>query len=520
VIRARWTLAALLFALLLPLCVGLSRWPFDDAYIHLRVAENLASGVGPYFAAGEHAAASSSPLWTILLAALSLVGLATPVVIASVNALLIAVGAVFACGALFARTPSALQRSVEFGFVSVYGALLLPSAAGLMETPLALALAFGALYAIRHERLWGFVLLGLAAGVRFEMLGFAIALMLVRALTRKRLSSREIGAWILGCAPWLLYQLIAFGQIFSSTIGAKAQVYQLTAVETWRLAVAFFAPSWPAVISSGNGGASYLLWILIGSGLLLGLAAVRLTTQKENALAAPIGLAAIGLIGVYIVTGTLVFPWYSPLVLAPLAAASLSVAQRSHRALALVALLLWVPFVVELAPSASAVLRNRPDDYRYFRVNARVGQYIQVGEALFEAYPAATLLSSEVGGLGYGFRGSILDAVGLTSSGVSEFHPMSVPGQRPAGWVGAIPPALVAQRSPELIVSLELFSGALRRSDLLEGYQQVSLPIYIDADRAAFGVDAAPQLWGGTKLHVWIRNDLDRSRFDAALATR
>ena len=516
-IRARWTFGVLLFALLLPLCVGLSRWPFDDAYIHLRVAENLASGLGPYYSAGEQIAASSSPLWSVLLAALSKVGLAAPVVIASVNALLLALGALFACGALFVRAPSTLQRGIEVGFGLLYCALLLPSAAGLMETPLALALAFVALYAIRHERGWGFALLGLAAGVRFEMLGFAIAVIVVRALQRKRLSWRELGAWAAGCAPWLIYQLVAFGQIFSSTIGAKAEVYQLTALEAWRLAVAFFAPSWPAAISSGGRGHSYLLWILIGSGLLLCAAIVR-RTEKHWALAVSVGLAAIGLIGVYLVSGTLVFPWYSPLVLVPLAAATLSVAQRSHRALAVIALLSWMPFVIELAPSASAVLLNRPDDYRYFRVNARAGQYLQVGEALFEAYPTATLLSSEVGALGYGFRGPILDAVGLTSTGVSEFHPLSVPQERPAGWVGAIPPALVEQRHPELIVSLELFSGALRQSDILRSYQHLSLPIYTEADRRAFGADAVPPLWGGTRLDLWIRGDLDRSRFDAAFA--
>lgn len=42
--------------------------PVDDAYIHLRIAHNFASGAGPVFNVGERVEVTSSPLWTLLLA--------------------------------------------------------------------------------------------------------------------------------------------------------------------------------------------------------------------------------------------------------------------------------------------------------------------------------------------------------------------------------------------------------------------------------------------------------------------
>src|SRR5512133_1972289 len=53
----------------------LFRLPYEDAFIHFRIARNLAETGQPYFNVGERVMGSSSPLWTVLLAAgLKLVG--------------------------------------------------------------------------------------------------------------------------------------------------------------------------------------------------------------------------------------------------------------------------------------------------------------------------------------------------------------------------------------------------------------------------------------------------------------
>ena len=65
---------------------GLSIWPFDDAFIHIRIAENLIDHGEPYFNPGEAVMASSSPVWTWCLALLYLVLPLDPALIAVVNA--------------------------------------------------------------------------------------------------------------------------------------------------------------------------------------------------------------------------------------------------------------------------------------------------------------------------------------------------------------------------------------------------------------------------------------------------
>jgi hypothetical protein len=49
--------------------VGTVSMPLDDAWIHYRIAENLATGQGFSFNPGVPTSASTSPLWTVLLAA-------------------------------------------------------------------------------------------------------------------------------------------------------------------------------------------------------------------------------------------------------------------------------------------------------------------------------------------------------------------------------------------------------------------------------------------------------------------
>jgi arabinofuranosyltransferase len=53
--------------------VGVQGMPLDDAWIHFRVAENLAAGQGFSFNPHEPTSASTSPAWTVALAALYLV---------------------------------------------------------------------------------------------------------------------------------------------------------------------------------------------------------------------------------------------------------------------------------------------------------------------------------------------------------------------------------------------------------------------------------------------------------------
>src|SRR5690242_11467597 len=80
----RWLIAVALVAVAVALVELALVWPFtvDDAYITLRYARNLTTGVGPTFnRTGPRAEGYTSGLWTLILTLPSLVG-ATPVIAA------------------------------------------------------------------------------------------------------------------------------------------------------------------------------------------------------------------------------------------------------------------------------------------------------------------------------------------------------------------------------------------------------------------------------------------------------
>ena len=50
--------------------IALSRFPFDDSYIHMRIARNLAFQGVPFFNPAERVMGGSSPLWLLIVAGL------------------------------------------------------------------------------------------------------------------------------------------------------------------------------------------------------------------------------------------------------------------------------------------------------------------------------------------------------------------------------------------------------------------------------------------------------------------
>jgi hypothetical protein len=134
-----------------------------------------------------------------------------------------------------------------------------------------------------------------------------------------------------------------------------------------------------------------------------------------------------------------------------------------------------------------------------------VKAYLNIGTILNDEYPNATLLTSEIGGLGYAFRGRILDAAGLASPGALDFHPMKVPEQRSSGNIGAIPPGYVKLNTPDLIVSYDYFAQALLKDEVIQQYNVILIPAFLPEDAKNFENKA---ILDNRYLRVYIRKDL------------
>jgi hypothetical protein len=212
------------------------------------------------------------------------------------------------------------------------------------------------------------------------------------------------------------------------------------------------------------------------------------------------------LLGLYLVTRTFLFQWYIPMILVPLAVGMCVVLPRKKMYAALLLLMAVHRIPVSAVREAYGVLERDPAQYRHFTEGARVRQYLHIGTELSSLFPNAALMTPEVGALGWTFGGRIIDAAGLISPECLKYHPMKVPEERSRGSIGAIPPQAVRDLSPQLVVSMEVFSEAFRRelaAGRLGGYHLLNnYPVLNEADSARSGRHV---LWGSRNTQVYIR---------------
>ncbi len=208
----------------------------------------------------------------------------------------------------------------------------------------------------------------------------------------------------------------------------------------------------------------------------------------------------------YAVTRTMIFSWYWPLLLVPLAVACVLALPTRRLFVALLLVVATHGFWAAAAAEAYGVATHNPRYFREFLSGARVRQYLQVGADLAARAPDARLMTSEVGALGWAFPGQIIDAAGLVSPGCLAFHPMAVPTERSKGTWGAIPVGAVRTFDPDLVVSMDILSEAFRRAQAggeLGDYQLIrEYPVVGDADAALGG---GTTVWQARSIQVFAR---------------
>jgi hypothetical protein len=136
---------------------------------------------------------------------------------------------------------------------------------------------------------------------------------------------------------------------------------------------------------------------------------------------------------------------------------------------------------------------------------ARVQRYLEVGAGLRRDFGGqARLMTSEVGGLGYAYGGTILDGVGLVTRDAVRYHPLAEALFR----VGGIPGAFAEDHRPELMVSYPLFMKNLDEDWLGTNYVLVRLSAFSSEWRIRSGTR---EIWSSDELRVYIRRDLATS---------
>jgi hypothetical protein len=497
--------------------VALSRFPFDDAFIHMRIARNLAFAGQPFFNLGERVMSGSSPLWMVLVAALFRVaGRPSPSLVVGLESVVVV--------ALWVATESWLatttgRRSLLTAAVAalVVAGLALPSAGFLMESPLALLLAVAGVLALTRERpgLAG-AAFALAAATRYEM--WLLALVAWLATPGLRARGRFLLLFAPVCFTECAFLWSWYGTLVPHTVRAKALAYPLTSGQFLSS-----VPGFPFVAQT----VTALSWI-VGAGAcsviaLRGSAGAPAAHRSRRRTIAILGGFSAVLFVAYAARRTFMFPWYWPNVTFPaaLAAMGLLVEQATDRrqpdrraddrasksvryaAVGLVGLAM-APALARAANSITNALLNRPSGSGTLLQSLRTQTYLTVGRELLRDCPNGVLLTSEIGAIGWTYRAKIVDGLGLASPEVLRYHPMRVPEQRSSETIGAIPAFAVAELRPDLVVGMETFM-----QDFLQ--QRTRLPALADyrlVEQRPAIVDRGGlvSLWDSTSVMIFTRS--------------
>ncbi|RPH76166.1 MAG: hypothetical protein EHM80_15190, partial [Nitrospiraceae bacterium] len=195
----------------------------EDALISYRYAENLLEGHGFVFNHGERVLGTTTPLQTLMLAALARpFGAEYIPLISSIVMMLLGLGTgalIYAClvGSGYSRRLGLLATAVF-----LFHSDIIWSTTGGMETPLVLFLMASGLYAgIRHR--WA--LLGLLSGLlilaRIDGIIWAGGLSLV-TVVRQRAAVRPIlMSMLLVLVPWVVFATAYFGSPIPQSLLAK-----------------------------------------------------------------------------------------------------------------------------------------------------------------------------------------------------------------------------------------------------------------------------------------------------------
>jgi hypothetical protein len=486
-------LSFLLLPVSLALHLSISNTVEDDAFIHWRVAGNFLEHGIAAFHLEDPIPSSSSPIWIVfLLLVRSIYPAASLQTVLILNAL-ITVASTMACFRLYhTHLMSPSPRWISALLVTTVLSALLPASLSGMETPLGILLFVCGAIRFSSAPGWGVVFFVLAVASRLELAFPAMGWMAAHpvVLRNPRLSDLFLAFFSSLVVAAIIVTL--FGTLRPSPAMAKSIVYDVELGDGVKLALfstygEFITKSiFPSVVLAIVAWALLCTW-------RGGFVFTRSTAQSWR-IGGTLVVSGFAVAAGYVCAGVPVFPWYSPLALLPIIL-GLFLISNTNTMVRFPAIALAVPSLVVLAAIFAAACGYR-DWYPLGASALRVSRYQQIGEVLTNDCSNAVLIAPEIGGLGHTFRNSFVDAIGLASSNVLQYHPLKVPSERGAGFIGGVPAALVAARNPDVIVGLPTMLVSFSRSAESARYDRVSCPT---------GVEGG--IWGNASFDIYLRKD-------------
>jgi len=415
----------------------------DDAYITVRYAENLLRGEGLVFNPGERVEGYSSPLHVVVLAALGVFGVAL-VDLAKVLGLAAAAATALCVVALARRLEAAWWLAGAAGVaVALHPGLLYYASSGLETTLYTLLVTAAALRLVvelkeapgarRPVSLW---LLGLAAVTRPEgalLLALGCGCRLWRARTEARhataTATAEDGDRAAPASPRRAIAAEALARCLPAWAPlALWVVIRRATYGEWLPNVYYAKPSGFGWEGLGE-GVAYLHGAVMGGGtyLAVGLALAALLLFRPRApvaaallLAAVQAAAAVYSTGDWMIEARYALPAI-PIVIA-LAAAS-AAALTARRKLDWLAAVAAAGLLIAFGARATGLAGDLAEDNVHDHAHRSDGN-AALGRWLADNTPeGATVVTDEIGAIGYYSKRHIMDKLGLVDPEVAQvFH--------------------------------------------------------------------------------------------------
>ncbi|QDV09448.1 hypothetical protein Poly30_50060 [Planctomycetes bacterium Poly30] len=397
---------------------------FEDSYITLRYATNLASGQGLVFQSGEAVLGTSAPFWAMFLALPLSLG-AQPEVVLDVAFCFSLAALGYAGGRLLQRLGSP-GAGVAFALAVALGVGRLHAYWG-METPLFTALLLGAwCWALDRRYVLSGLCLGLACLTRYEGYAFGAAMAIVLASRGSWSAIRSGGLALAGVTlPWLGVAWHYYGNPIPLPAGAKAgHVSPLRYFERSYLDLPhdlFWPLTGPLADPTGGAGYAYPVGLALSVVLgILGLLGVIYLIKSRQFLAAALPLGGLFVFAVLIAfaPGPLCTWHRAPLHMIGLLCALYGLARLTRgkcagprwRSAGYAAAVLGVLAAIPIHRAASFQLRNT------FQYVGREIAYPEIADFLRQTrLNETTVLTWEPGYLAFMSDARVIDVAGLVT---------------------------------------------------------------------------------------------------------
>ncbi|MBI3786400.1 MAG: hypothetical protein HY270_23680 [Deltaproteobacteria bacterium] len=411
--------------------------PLDDALITLRYARSVAAGAGFVFNLGEHVLGTTTPLFTLLLAALQRVTGADLLGLAYGTACVAHLGSVVVLALAGARCGFPLA-GVAAAALSGLAPIVLSSVVGCMETSCFIFVVLVGLSPLLPlASRWRATAVAAALLTRPE--GALVVLLYLGELLalERRVVARRAGLVVLLVLPWVTFATLYFGSPLAQSVHAKWETRffrppLLAAEQFWYLLVSLPTaapriqiqslvpvPFGTLIASAVPLGVDLMtrrvLVLLLGAGVLVvsGVGAIGL--WRRCAEARPMVLFVIAYIAAFCLARPPMFSWYlAPpqpiLMLAFVAGAAILLAAVAGRFAP------WLGAALVVLMVGLSVWQSRRFLEAY-PATIRVRGYRAAVESLGSAGrdPQTRIGAFEVGAVGYYSRATILDHDGLVS---------------------------------------------------------------------------------------------------------